>query len=64
MLIRLKLLNFYSCVWFCSPTAGLLCVAVEWQQGESGAEIMILHKDLHVVVENQTVLYEYARAHR
>lgn len=41
--------------------AGLLFVAVGWQQGESGAEKMILHEDLHVVVENQTAMYEYTR---
>lgn len=59
MLRRLKLLNFYSCIWFYCPMAGLLFVAVEWQQGESGAEKIILHEDLHVVVENQSALYEY-----
>lgn len=64
MLMRLNLLNFYSCIWFYCPTAGLLFAAVEWQQGESGAEKMILHEDLHVVVENQTALNEYRYAHR
>lgn len=64
MLMRLKLLNFYFCIWVYCPVAGLLFAAVEWQQGESGAEIMILHKDLHVVVENQTALHENTYAHR